>query len=481
MDKAPVDLVSPEWVDSLIAAALGGAPAAPIAALVDQAVIAKMIDSSKLGVSFGLGADEAPDVWVADRGEVERVRGVAYKQWPAVKAFVDKRPKLDHVFCTDGKRLRVFAVERDNVAGQGGHPVLAWEWIDGAEGVVTRHEAPPLSLLSPALATRVEAFAPRVRSGLWGVHWRDGVVTGLSWSSEGVSSPAIAAAFVELGHGTRFKTAYQVYSASGLGVHPWFAEFHADGGGRVCMWGALRTQDTSHLPAIFAEGAVPDAAVFARELATVVAPADQAAATALVRDELIPIFTRLRPAEKDEGRHLAEVWTWIVGLLGLELPTDRLALLQRVTVSARLAELQGSAFHLAAARYLASHPDAAPPADLPSALVGASAEDIAAQAAALRATFDTLEAAASADPELDLHRYPYPPYDLPTTKTLLEQAVAGEFQAASGPLHDYLEGLGRLGYDDDPSLITIDSVDLDQGSQDAVLEEALAAKEDDKA
>ena len=116
----------------------------------------------------------------------------------------------------------------------------------------------------------------------------------------------------------------------------------------------------------------------------------------------------------------------------------------------------------------------------PESVESCSAEDVAAQATALRATFDSLEAAASADPELDLHRYPYPPYDLPTSKTLLEQAVTGEFQAASGPLHDYLQGLGRLGYDDDPSLITLDNVDLDSKNQDAALEEALAVKGEDK-
>lgn len=481
MEKAPVDLVSPDWVDSLITATLGGAPPAAVAALVDRDVCARMIDSSKLGASFRLGGDESPDVWVADRGEVERVRAAAIAQWPAVKAFVDKRAKLDQVFCTQGKGLRVFAIERDNVAGPGGHPVLAWEWNDGVEATITRHDGAPLTLLSGDLLARTKAFAARLEGGLWGVRWQGGAAVSVNWTSEGMSSPAIAAAFVELGHGTRFKTAYQVYATAGLTVHPWFAELDADGGGRVCMWGAHRMQDTSNLPDLFANGAVPDAAAFAAELATVVGPADQAAAVALVRDELVPLFIRLRPAGTDAGRHLAEVWTWLVGLLGLELPAGRLAILQQVTVAARLAALQGDAFHLAAARYVVSHPDAAPPADLPSSLVGVSADAIVAQATALRATFDTLEKAAVADPEFDLHRYPSAAFDLPTIKELLDRAIGGEFQAASGPLHDYLQSLGRLGYDDDPTLITIDSVDLDSKDQDAVLEEALAAKADDKA
>lgn len=480
MDKAPVDLVSPEWVDTLIAAAFGGPPPAVVAGLVDRSLAAKAIDFTKLGVSFDLGADEAPDVWVADRGEVDRVRQAVYATWPAAKAFVEKHPSLDHMFCTDGTRLRVLAGESGNVAGEGGYPVLAWEWVDGAEGVVTRHESAPLSLLPPELATRATAFASRVRGGVWGVHWRDGVVRGVSWTAEGVSSPAITAACVELGKGPRLKAAHQVYLTAGLGVQPWFVQLHADGGGRVCMWGGRRAQDTSHLSAIFANGAAPEPAVIAKELATVVAQADQAAAEALVRDALIPLFTRLRPPKMDLGGHLAQVWTWMIGLLGLELPADRLTLLKRIEVSARLGEIYLQSFHLAAARYLASHPDAAPPADLPTALVGASAEDVAAQATALRDTFDALEKEATDDPEQDLHRYPYPPYDLPTTRALLEQAIAGGFQAAVGPMHDYLHSLGRLGYDDDPSLITIDNVDLDKGDQDAILEEALASKDDDK-
>ena len=62
-------------------------------------------------------------------------------------------------------------------------------------------------------------------------------------------------------------------------------------------------------------------------------------------------------------------------------------------------------------------------------------------------------------------------------QSLLDRAISGEFAAAEGALHDWLVKLGPTGYDDDPSMVAIDDVDL-EAKRDAVLEEALAKGED---
>lgn len=472
--------VDEAWIDALVTASLGGPAPATLAALIDPKLCAEMAGLTKLGAAFRFDGAEAPELWVASRGEVDGLPGKVAATWPDSAPFLKSVAALDQVYCTDGGALRVFAIERGDVAGPRGFPVLAHEWRDGKRGVITRHDAVPTAVLPAQLAERALAFAGKVRGGLWGVRWLDGEVVGISWTSEGVSLGSLPSLFRGIASGPRFAAALAVYEGAGLGVQPWFIEFDGTGGGRVCLWGVHAGLDASALPAIFASGATPDAEAFAAEVAALVAPEDADAVTARVRDELYPAVLQLRDPALDEARHVAAFWTWLVVLAGQQLPPARRVVIDGVTDAVCFSVLYRDAYHLAVARYLASHPDAQPPADLPTALVGLKPAEVVARATALQPTAEALEAAVRANTAYDFHRYGGS-FEVAAPGDMLSRAVSGEFQGATAVLHDYLTSLGRLGYDDDPTQV-LEMVELEPdavAAQDAVLDAALAPKVDE--
>ncbi|MCA9572686.1 MAG: hypothetical protein KC656_32830, partial [Myxococcales bacterium] len=162
------------------------------------------------------------------------------------------------------------------------------------------------------------------------------------------------------------------------------------------------------------------------------------------------------------------------GQLALEPPFDRLTALRRIHAANRPFGLQQEALDLAVARYLGAHPDTPQPASLPDEVAGLDTDAIQARAAALRAELDELEAIAKDDPEFDVHRYFEVPFEFAIARDLLDRATSGVFAAATGPLHEYLTALGAVGYDDDPSMVDLEDVDLEADASRAAIEEALA-------
>lgn len=441
-------LVSPAWIGDLITTAFHAEVPPAVLALVNPEVCARFIEGAKLGIVFP--AQGSVRVRIAHDGESEALAAKVSAQWPAVAPWLAGFAGKDVLYETDGEGLRVYVTGVE----PGGEAIGAL-WENGAVGTIH-----PLA----------SAPAGQPEGGEW-VELR---VAGRTWPFGNYAAAAGQAIGARAGAAATGVVAH--YAAVGLTVAPWSIEL--DGAEPTfCAWGANAGVDASKLPEIFKSGA-PSAEVWAGDLARLVADADVEAARGVLvtlHGVLVSLAERDTPALASSG----EAWRFVAGALSGEPPTERLLVLNRLLAANQVPALQQGAYHLAAARYLASHAEAKPPADLPEALAGLDEAGVRTHAQAALAAFEKVEAIAKADPSFDLHRYRGVPAELATVRELLARAISGEFHGAEGPLHDYLVGLGKLGYDDDPNMISVEDVDLEPGSRDAAMEEALANQDDD--
>ncbi|MCB9682735.1 MAG: hypothetical protein H6733_14815 [Alphaproteobacteria bacterium] len=473
MGKGTHRMVTPEWIGELVAATFGGKAPSALEGWVDAEVCAERIEGSKIGAVFTAGAAEAPALRLSHQGESERLAALAASAFPAAADWLARFAGKDVLFETDGSSLRLYVTSVDDPPPG----VMGFLWQDGVEGELRGHDGLPAGL--PAdVATAAKDFVAKVDGGMF-ITLTIGGATSFMWASEGAWSPELEAVIAGLGMGPKQKAATKAYADANLAIQPYSVEFQPGGTVRVCLWGAHLGRDVADLPDAFGSGA-PDAATFAEELVTTLPPDDADAGRAFIRDQLYPSVVALKPADTDLPSYLVHAWRVLLGHLAFEAPPDRLLLLQRLHASARLAGIEKDAYQLAVARYLASHPDAQPPADLPDTLVGLSVDQVRDHAQALTDEVAALQAVADADADFEQHHFPGAEFSTVTIKDLLERALSGNFAAASGALHEFMIGLGVLGYDDDPSLITLDNVDLEAASQDAAIEEALAMDFDDE-
>lgn len=459
MSESKDGMVSAAWVSDLVSVAFGGAAPAAVSAWVDGAVCAPMLGNAKLGVTVQGGGGAR--VRVAASGESDRLIALAKSQAPACAAWLDKHAGAEFVFETDGTYLRIYGWGAKSEGD-----AVAQMWDNGDLVDIVPLQALPAGswpgaseLLAAVETTHLLAFR------------RDGVVDRVLWTWDG-SSRDVDAAIAKLHVGGALTKIQAHYTDAGLHVAPYSVEWGPEGV-TVCAWGAYMGKDVSDLPPMFADGA-PDAATFAAELATTLPEAHVAEGEAFARDALYPALVAIRGEEVEYGDHLANVWRFLIGLLALEVPMDRLQVLRQVHAVNRLAALQGEAFELAKMSYAASHPDAPAPQGVREGFAGLDLSGIRDACRTRISEFNELAATAKADTEVDLHRFEAIAFEVATIRDLLDRALSGEFAAAEGPLHEYLVELGVTGYDDDPSLITLDNVDLDAESQDAAIEEALA-------
>ena len=437
--------VNAAWVDALLARAFGADPGPVVRAFVDPSVCAGLISGSKLGIVARPGGVA---VRVAHDGESARLFDVAKKAFPAVGAWLDAHAGRDVLFETDGRFLRVYVY---GVEGAGGAVGVVWQ--DGVAGTIHPSEAP----------AGVPAGGEWVELRLGAATSRLGVY-GAGTTLAGRGGPAVAAVVAH-------------YGAAGLTVAPWSIEVGPDGES-VCAWGADGGPELSKLPDVFEAGA-PDAGAWAGVLAGLVDDDHRAAAEARLR-ELHGLVSAARPDGASAVGWLGEAWRFVATQVAGVGPRDRLARIERVVAVHRMPGHAQRAFHVAVARYLASHEQGVPPAGLPDDLVGLDDAAARARAEQAAAAFEA-DARLLADvAEPDALRFVDVPFELGTIREILARALSGEFHVAPGALHDYLVSLGTLGYDDDPSMVSIEDVDLEPGARDAAIEEALARQDEDE-
>ena len=453
----------PALVKALIEATFGGPAPESVQPFLDVDLCASLLHSAKLGFVFTLGDDERPRVRLSGRGEGERLRSLATEQFPAAKAWLESYPAEAILYDLDGTSLRALVFfQDDSGAFVGG----TWS-SDGQVTTLTPHGSAPAGA----------RFADDVEGGAWLTRHADGEVVGTVWSSDNAWSEKIAPFVASLNPGPRQAATKAVFDEADLNVQPWSLEVDPDGTVHVTMWGILLLTQQVGLPDVFSSGA-PSAAAFAAEVAKLVAEKHAAKAEPLVRDTLVPTALALMPSGTTKAAYLADLWQALLDQMAMEAPLDRYLLLQRFAAVLQMPGFADQAYYLAVARYLATHPDAEAPADLPEAYTSLSADDVVDQVRGVREAFDAQAAIVEADPEADLRNFGEHDVNLTAIRDLLARAVSGEFAAAEGRLHKYLESLGRLGYDDDPSLAGLEDIELEPGLNEAAIEEALLDSDD---
>lgn len=448
------EIVSEAWIEELLTTAFGGPVPDGVAPFVDITHAASNLGGSTFGLTFALGSDEQPRVRVSRHGKDDTLVDVARSAFPASTAWLDTFDGGDILYETDGTTARWYVTGLD-----GG--VIGKIWEGGEEGTITALEGPGAGAPDAA-----KAFAKAISGGLW-LAIEVGGATHVTWTSEGAWSPATEAAIRTLGIGPKLKGVLAQYASQGLMVHPWYVEFRADGSTHVCAWGAYVTGAEAEAPDDL------DGDALATSVAVSVPAEDRDAAVAVISTTLWPSIEALSVEASRAG-----LWRYLVTHLAQTVPAERGAFLARQGALHRLAVLQREAFTLAIARYLHSHPDAAPPDGMAPEILGLPIDDITAKAKAVTEEVDAIADAGHADLETAAPVFVDVDFQLDTIRDLAARAISGQFAGGAGPLHDYLLELGAVGYDDDPSLIDLEHVDL-EADRDAAIEEALAMDDDD--
>ncbi len=434
--------VKPGWITELLVAAFSAEVPPVVLQLVDPELCARFLDGSKLGIVSG---PAGTGVRIAHDGESERLIAEVSKAFPAVKAWLAAQAGNDVLFEVVGEGLRIYVYGAES----GGGAVGVW-WQDGQSGTIHPGAAPG-GVPAGGEWVELRGIGPARALGVYGAE-----------ASDEIAKRGNAAIGATVAH----------YKAAGIEVAPWSIEVGPEGE-TLCAWGAHARLDAASVPEVLLRG-TPSADDFANTVVPMVDEDHAAAARTLIIERLYPSLVALQPDGVAAGPFFGQAWTFVIGSMSAVVPTQRLLVIEQIAVANRLSRVQDEAYQLAAARYIAAHPEATVPADLASHLVGATEAAVRELAEKLRVEHDALQAVADADADRDVHRMVLVPYDAEVTEDLLNRAITGEFHGAQGPLHDYLVGLGTLGYDDDPSMIALEDVDLEPQDRDAALEEALA-------
>ncbi len=467
-------------IDEVLRATFAGTVPDLVDRLVDRELAARFVDDTKVGFVFRLGDDEQPRIRLSIEHEKDRVVGLLGEAWGDAGSFLGDYPEAHALADVDGggsvRLMGVHVAQRDDGSFEVTGDLL--QLPAGDRWTLTTYTSAPTDKLKGELKDRVAALVDAGAAGQWHVRWSGDDVHSVLWVTERPWTPVAAKIVEGLGGGPRLQSVRALLEHDGDEVDPYLVELYADGTTDVCIWGVRRPVDDSPEARIFlSQDGTSVADAFADKLAICVPTAEHDAARTLAAGTLFPAIEATQPAEMERIAHLSESWKWLVDRLAAEPPFTRLGVLEDIAAITKMSSMADEAYALGVARYVASHPDAVPPEglELPA---GAAAE------LAARATAMLEEAAASIQrvkdvADLDLNRIPHVPFIAKELEDTLQRVISADFTAAEGRLHDWFLQLGPGGYDDDPSLASLDEIDLESDAAEAAIEEALAMDDDD--
>lgn len=467
-----------------VAATFGGEVPAFIGELLDLPVCSELVaaGAAKLGYVFQVGGAERPRIRVSLENEKERLIALLVARWPAAKRFFDAYGEGHLLAETDGGDwLRLISTGVEAGPPIAGHPVIGamLTLATGELGLFTFHAQLPFAELavSPVLTGHARWVQEAGLTCKSLIRWVDGAPVVLACSTEQPTPPAQLARLRATSTGARFKAALAALEQDGRVADPYLLEFYDRAEFDITLWGIQAAAKRAHdLPAFFEPGKAPAAAAFAEHVAMALPDGDRAAAAAIVVSRIYPALAAQPAAASNPYAHFADAWRWLIGRLAKEVPFYRLDVLRTIGTLAAIKALEVPAYHYALARYAASHPDKA--LEVPARLGGLSVDALLGEARTQLAALDALVAELSGATGLGSKQIPALVVEPEAVKDTLQRAISGDFTAAVGLLHDLFMHMGPGGYDDDPSLASLDDIDLEAGEVEAAIEEALASDDD---
>jgi len=457
-----------DLVDAAIGATFGAQTPAWVDELVDRKVAGELLDDAKLGFVFG-GA--APRLVVSSVDEEERLMGYLEKVSPASRAFLNQ-PHIEFYVDTDGTDYRILMPqeEADGIIGR------AFRTTTGATQVLRLLADVPANL-SGSLA-KAAAFAGE--GGDWVAVEGDGGVEELVWTLEDIASTKTAEFIAGLLPSDAAKATAAALTQEGHRIATFSMRFTQGGEPEISLWSIKGQLPVgADLPDIFQGTKAPTHADVAEAFRFAFLPAHHAEALPYLRDTILPGLAAKAQSDNDLEVQ-AIVYRALFGMLAGIVPPERLQAIQTLGRILKIDELNSYGRQLAVARYLGSHPDAAPPASvtLGPDLELATQGDLLEQAQRAQSQLTEL-LGGQTQADLDVFATSLVPISIEETTDLLNRTVSGDFTAATGFLHDWFVELGPGGYDDDPDLASLDDIDMEAGGNEAAIEEALAWDDDE--
>lgn len=469
-------------IERALHAAFGGSVPELVDQLVDRNLCAERLGDGKIGFVFHLGADERPRVRLSIEEEADKVTSGLGAVWAKAAEFAGKYDER-YVQAELGQDdVRMFGVRVEQTEGGWSVDGDVLALPSGKAWSITTYDTAPVDKVDGALAERLNALVSAGAKGIWHIRWDGDAPAAVMWVTERPWTAEAATIVQALGGGERLAATRDVLAEGGHSLDPFLVEVYADGGVDVCIWGVRRpvSNDTEADAFLHGDGSANGAA-FADRVALTVPVGEQDEARALAGDVLFPAILVARPVGMDLRDHLDQTWRWLIERLADLPPFERLASLHNMAAITQQSAMSRDAFMLGLARYLRAHPDAplpegvTLPADLAEADVPALVERAQKNLEAAAAVLELVRAVEH--PDLD--RIPHVPLNAGELEDTLQRAISGDFTAAEGALHDWLLSLGAGAYDDDPSLASLDDIDLEADAAEAAIEEALAMDDDE--
>lgn len=471
-------------IDQALAAAFGGTIPPVLDALIDRAAVTKFDSTHRIGFSFALGEDGAAErplvrIVCADGDFHARVKA----QWPAAGPFFERWPQASFSVETDGTSLRLLVVGAGFAAPAGAPAGLMAPggFVFLPEGTVeafTPVDGAPLDRMDATLRAEASKIADAGLGGIWFCRWTGDKVHFASWNTDGPRLAGLEPWIRAQPLGSRARAVLEALDSSGMEVDPYGIDIEAGKAPMISFWGLRdRIQPAWNAPDIFTRGQAPDANAFADALGEAVIDADRGTVADTVRTHLFPALTATVPAGTDPAEHFRSAFAWIYERLAEAVPLQRADFVRAVSLQAHLSALDDEAWQLGLARYALLHPQSDAAQDLLPAYTGLDVVSLRARAGEKLALVEAIAAELAPLPHLDERRYEALPVNLPATRDTLQRAISGDFTAAMGRLNEFLLGAGPGGFDDDPNLGSLDSIDLDAAASRAAIEKALADDE----
>lgn len=471
----------PTWVATLLDAAFGGPWTGAFAGLVDADQLTDLVDLGGMTLLMRTGAPRAVGVrFPATHAAVQAAaRGVAGLPPDAPEvAFVD-----DHG--DEGVRV-LAAVQQPGERMVDGAPYLGEVAGGGGSATLLAHLGPIEQVGLSGEPARIAAAIAAALPGPWVKMVADGKVRSAVLIADGASPTAVAAALEAVPDLPAWRALSVAYTDRGLFPRSVTFEVRADG---VVEVGILGVWSPTQVADQLADASASE--VYDQVVASV-PEADRPAAREVIATSLRPALAQIWPGDSLTSSafatmmpepaasleaHEAELARHVLQQAALVEPSGRVDLLRLIVAPARAAALVRAGYALSVARYKLKYPDVADAPQIPLDVLALSEAEIVARATRLRQEAGEVADALAADPMRHVHSVPGHPCEIALAIEMLDRAIDGQFVAAPGPLFDYLDQIGRGAIEDDPSLISMEHVDLEPGERDA----ALSALESDLA
>jgi len=230
--------VSRRFVDALLAFAFPDGAPPWLDRLVDRELVARHLADFKLNPVLPRDPTLPCRLALSDQGEVERWERGILAAFPGRRAqvFAALSPAgARRMIDTDGVTAELYLDDLQAVPHELPSPTddplmcLTLSLPAGGRTSITRHDAPPLEAVTPALADRVR----RLPGGVWGLRWRRDAIVSALWISEARwrgdhadKTSAFEAAFPDQ---PRLAELRALAAEHALVAYPDAVELHADG------------------------------------------------------------------------------------------------------------------------------------------------------------------------------------------------------------------------------------------------------------